>query len=255
MVRPTIDYEDYTERLDKDIVKRNYNVALGFRQGYIFFRVMHRELFPLLYDPFAEITNFAGAGTIDLAANTYITSKELPSTTLSSTNIFKVDKQNHMYQLFFGIAPSVCRIFPAYPRETEINQLDEGLHIPTYPIYGFIDGFESPLNKPSPRSEIFVPYGPLVGFAFYNYAPYNIKPLLRFIVNRMQVEVITDPDLIQRIINRRVECRFATVGGLDNIWGAGQYRKWWDVDPIDLLATKAEIVQAVAPEAKSKGSS
>lgn len=247
MVSQNIDYEDYFERLDKALVKENYNIALGFSQGYIFYRVTHKELFPLLYDPFAEITNFAGAGTTDLAAATYISAKEFPSSTLSSTNIFHVKQADHMYQLFFGISPSVCRVFPAYPRETEINQLDEGIHLSSYPIFGFIDGFESPFNKPSPRSQMFIPYGPLVGFAFYNYANYSIKPMLRFIVNRLQVEVIKDPDLIQKIIRRRVECTFATVGGLDNIWKAGQYRKWWDVDPINLLANREDILAAVSP--------
>jgi hypothetical protein len=255
MVRESADIEDYLKRLDRVIVRENYNVALGFKQGYVFFRVINKELYPLLYDPFSEITNFAGAGNIDMPSGMYITAKELPSVTLSSTNIWKVDKTNHMYQLFFGIAPSITRVFIAYPRETEINQLDEGLHIPSYPIYGFIDGFESPINAPSPRSQLIVPYGPLVAFAFYNYAPYNIKPMLRFIVNRLMVEVITDPDLIQKILKRQVECTFATAGGLDNIWGNALYRQWWGVDPIDLLSTKAQIVAAVTPTpAPARGS-
>jgi len=241
------DYEDYLERLDRVIVRENFNVALAFKSGYVFFRVTNRELFPLLYDPFAEITSFAGAGAVDMTAAQYITAKELPSPTLSSTNIFKAGKSDHMYQLFYGVSPGPCRIFVAYPRETEINQLDEGLHSSSYTVFGFIDGYESPMNKPSPRSQLFVPYGPLVGFAFYNYAPYSIKPMLRFIVNRLRVEPITDVELITKIIKRRVECTFATVGGLDSPWGATpkQYRDQWKVDPIDLLATREEIALAV----------
>lgn len=250
MVREIIlDYEDFLERLDKALVRENYNIGLSFKDGYVFFRVTHRELFPLLYDPFAEITGFAGAGAVDMASGLYITAKELASPTLSSTNIFHVKEPDHMYQLFYGIAPALCRVFPAYPRSSEINQLDEGLHIASYPIFGFIDGFESPLNMPSPRSQLFVPYGPLIGFAFYNYAPYNIKPLLRFIVNRLKVDVIRDPALIANIIRRRVECTFATVGGLDNLYGLAksEYRTQWEVDPISLLATPEEIRAAVSP--------
>jgi hypothetical protein len=241
------EYEEYLERLDAALVRENYNIALGFKDGYVFYRAIHKELFPFLYDPFAEITNFAGAGNIDFPSGTYISAKELPSTTLSSTNIFHVKDTTHMYQLFFGISPGIARIFPAYPRETEINQLDEGIHTTAYPLFGFIDGFESPINKPSPRSQIIVPYGPLIGFAFYNPAPYNIKPMLRFIVNRMQVEVITDVDLIMKILRRRAKCTFATAGGLDNIWGPSKsnYRDWWGVDPISLLSNRAQVALAV----------
>ena len=70
---------DWTELIDKHIVKSNYNVGLAFKEGYIFFRVTRREFFPLLYDPFAEITNFAGAGNVDLPAGTYINAVELPT--------------------------------------------------------------------------------------------------------------------------------------------------------------------------------
>jgi len=242
-----VEYEDYLERLDKALVKENFNIGLGFKDGYVFFRATHRELFPLLYDLFAEISDFAGAGTVEMTAAQYISAKELKSDTLSATNIFSVKEKDHLYQLFFGVSPSVCRVFPTYPRETEINQLDVGLHLSTYPVFGFIDGFESPLNKPSPRSQIFVPYGSLIGFAFYNYAPYSIKPMMRFIVNRLKVETIKDVELIMKILQRRVECTFATIGGIESPWGPAKskYREWWKVDPVSLLATRDEVAGAV----------
>jgi len=244
------DYEDPLERLDKVIVRENHNVGLGFKDGYVFFRVTHRELFPFDYDLFAEISGFAGAGTSEMTAAQYITAKELKSETLAATNIFKVDNKDHVYQLFFGVSPSVLRVFSAYPRETEINQLDVGVHSSSYVVFGFIDGFESPLNKPSPRSQVFVPYGPLIGFAFYNYAPYSIKPMMRFIVNRLKVETIKDVNLIMKILQGRVQCTWATIGGIDSPWGPttgpkGNYRQWWSVDPIDLLATREEVASAV----------
>jgi len=242
-----VEYEDFYERIDKKLVKENWNIGLGFKDGYIFYRATHLELFPLLYDLFAEITDFAGAGTVEMTAAQYITAKELKSDTLATTNIFRVKEKDHLYQLFYGVCPSVCRVFPAYPRETEINQLDEGLHTTTYTIFGFIDGFESPLNKPSPRSQVFVPYGPLIGFAFNNYAPYSIKPMMKFAVNRLKVETIKDVDLIMKILQRRVECTFATIGGIDNPWGTSKsnYKDWWDVLPVSLLATRDEVASAV----------
>ena len=154
-----------------------------------------------------------------------------------------------MYQIFYGISPDICRIFLSYPRETAINQLDEGLHSSAYPIFGFIDGFESPFSLPSPRSGFFLPQGPLVAFAFYNPAPYSIKPMLRFAINRLQVEVIKNPDLISKIIERRVECTLAPIGGIGNpvSLGAASYKKNWGVQPIDLLASQAQITSALNP--------
>lgn len=244
----TVEYEDYFERIDKKIVRENYNVGLGFKDGYVFFRATHREIFPFLYDLFAEITDFAGAGTVDMTADQYITVKELKSDTLAATNILAVDEYDHLYQLFYGLSPSEVRVFPAYPRETEIHQLDVGLHLPTYTVFGFIDGFESPLNKPSPRSQLFIPYGPLVGFAFHNPSPTKIKPMMRLIINRLKVEVIKDVDLVTKLIQRRVECTFATLGGIDNPWGTSKanYKKWWGVQPVSLLATRPQIERALA---------
>jgi hypothetical protein len=243
-------FDDPLERLEKAIVKENHNIGLGFSEGYVFFRVVTRNIFPFLYDPFAEITNFGGAGAIDMASGLYITAKELPSTTLSSTNIFHIKQTNHINQIFFGISPGICRIFPAYPRQTEINQLDEGIHTSGYPIFGFIDGFESPIEKPSPRSMFFIPYGPLMAFAFYNPAPYNIKPMLQFIINRLNVKPITDVDMVMKILQGKIECRLATLGDIDGPYseGGSNYRSYWNVDPIRLDATRAEIVTALTPE-------
>ena len=238
---------DWTERIDKNIVKSNWNVGLAFKEGYVFFRVARREFFPIMYDPFAEITNFAGAGNTDMPSGAYINAIELPSPELSTADIFKVDDPLHLYQVFYGISPDICRIFISYPRETAINQLDEGLHTPSYPIFGFIDGFESPLSLPSPRSGFFLPQGPLVAFAFYNPAPYNIKPMLRFAVNRLQVEVIRNQDLVTKILERRVECTLAPIGGVGSPMslGTATYSKNWGVQPIDLLATQQEITAAL----------
>jgi len=239
-------------RIDPYLVRENFNLGLGFRDGYIFFRVSHRELFPYLYDLHAEMPDVF-KDKID--PNTYITVKELKCDTLAATNIFEVKQYDHIYQVFTGISPNVLRMFPAYPRETEINQLDVGLHLPAYPYFGFWDGFESPLDKPSPKTMLFIPYGPRVGWAFYNYGPTPIKPMLRFIINRLRVVTITNPNLISKIIERRVECTFATIGGVDAPWFTTpqNYVKWWGMLPVSLLYTKPEIEETVRRAAELKG--
>lgn len=233
---------EYLKRIEKKIIQENYLIGLGFSDGYVFFRAVRREIFPLLYDLFAEISDFAGTGTVDMAALQYISPKELKSDTLSATNILEVKEETHIYQTFYGLSPSATRVFTAYPRETEINQLDVGLHLPTYAIFGFLDGFESPIDEPSPRSINFIPRGPKLAFAFYNPTNNKIKPLMRFVINRLKVEVIKDVDLIMKILERRREATLATIGGIDG-WtpGAAQYQKWWGVQPIPLGAARDEV--------------
>lgn len=234
---------EYLKRIEKKIIQENFLLGLGFSDGYVFFRAVRREIFPLLYDLFDEISDFAGAGEVDMSALQYISPKELKSDTLAATNILEVKDETHIYQLFWGISPAATRVFPAYPRETEINQLDVGLHLPTYTIFGFLDGFESPIDEPSPRSMLFIPRGPKIAFAFYNPTNNKIKPLMRFVINRLKVEVIKDADLITKILEDRRKATLATIGGIDG-WspGAAKYKDWWEVQPIPLSATKDEVV-------------
>lgn len=238
---------EYLKRIEKKIIQENYLIGLGFSDGYVFFRASRREIFPLLYDLFAEISDFAGVGKVDMAALQYIPPKELKSDTLAATNILEVKDETHIYQTFWGITPSATRVFTAYPRETEINQLDVGLHLPTYTIFGFLDGFESPIDSPSPRSMLFLPIGPKIAFAFYNPTNNKIKPLMRWIVNRLKVKVIRDADLIMKILERRREATLATIGGI-NGWtpGEAKYKDWWGVQPIPLDATRDEVAAYVS---------
>jgi hypothetical protein len=241
------EYEDYLERIRDYLLVENFLFGCGFKDGWIFFRVERRETFPYLYDLFAEIPDFAGAGRVAMDPGQYVTAKELKCDTLAATNIFLVKEKHHAYQIFYGVSPSETRVFPAYPVTTEINTLDVGAHLPSYPHFGFIDGFESPLDKPSPRSMLIIPYGPKIGFAFHNPSPNPIKPMMRFIINRLEVSVVKDVDLIMKILDRKIKVTLATIGGIDNPWGTApsNYLDWWGVLPVRLGATRDEVERAV----------
>ena len=252
MTNDECEFEDYLIRIDKHLVRENYNIGMGFSSGWVFFKVQRRETFHYLYDLIAEIPTIFNTAlvpaAIDMASLQYVTALELPSASLgNTTNIFTLSNKKHAYQIFYGVSPSVLRVFPAYPRGTEINELDAGMHTQTYPVFGSVEGFESPLNAPSPRSMLFIPYSALLGFAFHNPAPYNIQPLLRFIVNRLEIEPINDPEYVMKILENRVECTKATLGGIDNPFTVNnaQFKEWWGVLPVKLGANRNEVDKAV----------
>jgi len=242
-----VEYEDYLIRLEKHLVRENYNIGLGFKDGWVFFKAVHREIFHLLYDIIAEMSTVFATGLTSMAAGEYVKPIEFKSDTLSATNIWAVKDKKHMYQLFYGVSPGPFRMYPAYPRATEINQLEVGMRTESYLDWGFVDGIESPLDAPSPRSQMFIPYGPLVGWAMKNAAPYAIQPLVRYVVNRLVVEPIKDPDLVMKFLEGRVEFARGTLGGIDNLWATTpvNYRDWWGVQPVSLLAKKDEVEAAL----------
>jgi len=243
----TEEFEDYLVRIDKHVVKENYNMGLGFFDGWIFFKVNRREIYPLLYDIIAEMPTVFATGVTSMAAGEYVKPIEFKSDTLEATNIWAVSDKKHAYQLFYGVSPGLFRMYPAYPRATEINQLEVGMRLENYLDWGFVDGIESPLDAPSPRSQMFIPYGPKVGWAMKNAAPYAIQPLIRYIVNRLEIEPINDPDLVMKILENRVECTKATLGGLDNPYKESKdnYKQWWGVMPVNFTASRRQVELAL----------
>ncbi|MEM2905005.1 MAG: hypothetical protein QW587_04620 [Candidatus Bathyarchaeia archaeon] len=230
-------------RVDKVQVKENYLIALGFRDGFVFLRSSSREHFTYLYDPFYEITDFAGAGATSMAAGQWIAGRRLGSITLNRDNVLEQDNKEHLYEVYTAMSPAELFIYPYVPIETQINNLDIANWSSAYPWFGFWRGGDSPIDYPSPDTRLFIPEDLVVGFGFYNSGPNPIKPLLQFYINRLKITPIRDVDLIQKIIERRVECTWATVGGIEG--APYDPRSHWDVDAIKLDADRARIAAAV----------
>lgn len=235
-------YPDYS-RIRDALIKENYLLGLGYLEGYVFFRVMAREVVPLVYDPTQESTS---SNLVGIAAKTFINVQKFGSSNLSSTNIFQVDDAFHVYQAFFGISPSMTRVF-INTDATNQKQLDEGDWSTNNDFrFGFIDGFMSPLNAPTPESEQFIPKNTQYQFGVYNPYKVPVSPLFNFIINRLQVAVIRDQALIGRILSGSVTApaRLTNVGGLNP--PKYSLKGDWAVSPIPLDANAQEIAAAVA---------
>ena len=221
-----------TERIEHLFLKENYLLGLYFPgDGLVSFRVLQRESIPYMYDEIGTLT-----------ADEWKEHARLGIAAEDIDNALWVGKKNHIYQVFYGIKPSAIKIYLGYPLETPRRNLDVK-NVASKEEYGYIDGRKSPYDDPSPETEIFIPYGIDVGFAWHNPLTYAEKVLLFIHVNRYYVNVIRDVDLIEKILARRIECRIATLGGLERF----EYpiRDTWNVDAVPLDAARADIEAAV----------
>tara|TARA_Y100000034_G_scaffold73039_1_gene87990 strand:- start:3854 stop:4612 length:759 start_codon:yes stop_codon:yes gene_type:complete len=220
------------KRIDPLMLKENYLLGLMFpSKGLIPLRIKERELVTWRYDQLGTLT-----------ADEWSEAAKLDYNTASVTNILEVDKVDELIHLFYGIGPSELRSYLNYPVDTARRRLPEVARTDKMNM-GFVDGFESPLDNPSPLSEVFIPKDIDVGFAWWNPCDYDIKAILQLIANRYRFEVITDVDLIMSILANRKECRIATMGGLQPV--QYDYNNVFGMEPIPLGSGRDVVVDAV----------
>lgn len=227
------------KNIDELALLENYLLALNFPgNGIVPFRVLTRE--QTVWDPY--VVNYSST-TTPFPADTWKDSARLGHPTDNSvSNIFEVTNKLHIYQLFYGIKHSDTRAYPTYPEGVTRRNLD-AKNMSAKSDFGYIDGSMSPYNDPKPVSEIWIPEAINIGFAWYNAAPVAQTIVTKWIVNMYGVKLIKDVDLVEKILNRKVECRIATLGGLQSfIYDTNAV---WGVSPIPIDANRAEIASAM----------
>lgn len=219
-------------RIEPLALRENYLFGLGLPEGYVFGRVMRREFFTYLYNEHASI-----------AANTWVSAAMLGISGNNVDNAFAIPIDTHrIYQIFRGIAPSPLRTYLDYPSGTPQQHL-EVLSRPASADFGYVDGFESPLNCPSPKTEVWIPPKVSMGYAFFNPDAMAVTPLLKFYMWRYHVDWLKDVDLIARIMARQTECRLVTLGGLGGFDYAA--KNIVGVEPVKLSDSRSDITRKV----------
>ena len=227
--------------VEPKFVKENHLIGLGFYgAGYVFFRCQGVEGIHYQYNELFSTTS-PGVMAADEAKDASL----LSSSTMGQNidNVLRVNDCDHLYQVFMGWEPSCVRQFLYYPRETPRRNLDARAIFSKSP-FGYIEGYDSPYGAPSPESEVFIPKGIDVGWAWYNPSSAAVTVRLNLIVRRLGIDTIRDPDLIARILSGSQPCRLVTLGGIGGSWSY-RARDVFDVDFVNLDATRDEINQAV----------
>lgn len=240
-------------RIEDRLIKNNYVFALGFNGVYITLRatVVPDKLVFWDYDPIVEglvsgpiapATSFNG-----ISNHTFVTAQRPKSTQIPSLPqfIFQNDRlSNKIYQIFFGISPSDLKVL--FNQPFAVNQISLPVQEPssTYNQYGFIPGKDTPIDRPGPTSQIWVPPGLDFGIGFINDQQIAIKPLIRWVVNLFEYEIVKDADLIYEILNTTKFGSLKTVGGTGNM----QYniKSNFGVPGFALGTPKSEIESVVA---------
>ena len=224
-----------TSQIEKRFLKENQLIGLGFpKQGFVFFRVTAVE--EIIYHDYEE-----SPGAI--AADTFENSARLPISAFSIDNLLRVEKCNHLYQVFMGWQPGAVRQYAYYPYETARRNLDVKT-VYTKAPFGYLTGFDSTYDTPSPTTELFIPIDVEVGFGWWNPLSEAVTVELQILIRKLEVDVIRDPELIMRILSGQQPCRLTTIGGVE---GSLSYDapSSLDVNFVKLGSTREEVEAAV----------
>jgi hypothetical protein len=222
-------------RIEPRFLRENQLAALGFPgQGYLFCRCTGVEEIDYHYD---EVP-----GTI--AANTWADSARLTMSTYSIDNLLRVENCNHVYQVFMGWRPGAVRQYLYYPFDTPRRNLDVK-NVYTKSPFGYIEGFESEYDMPSPKTELFIPKDVEVGFAWWNPLPEPVDVEVNILIRRMTVDFLRDVDIVEKILTNKQPCRLVSPGGIGTDVGF-RPRDVLNIDLVPLGSTRSQIEAALA---------
>lgn len=217
----------------------NYFLALNFPgSGIVPFRVLARE--QIVWDPY--VIEYSSTESVFEADGWKDSSKIGHPTDTTVDSIFELTNSNHLMQLFCGIQHADVRAYLTYPEGKTRRNLDVK-SVSRKADFGFVDGSMSPYNDPQPVSEVWIPKSLDIGYSWYNRASVEQDVIVKWIINLYDVEILKNVDMVEKILNRRVECRIATLGGVDsfryNVEGV------FGVNPIPFGAGKDAISEAL----------
>lgn len=216
-----------TERIEPHFLRVNDKLILSLGPGtgnppqtqYVALRVVRRTLFTFLYDFLTQQVSFLPLGPqgstptstyqADFVDNVQLTLQSIAQV----TNILATFNQGEILQLFVGMAPRYLRTYLRQPINNAVPVMDQNIAASqSYFDPGFIDGFESPLDNPSPRTEVIAPQSATPAWALGNPVRVPIVPQFRLYLNRIVVEGITDAALLREIFLGRAPARWVSLG-------------------------------------------
>ena len=169
------------------------------------FRVVKHNVTTLYYNFATEVPNFlpmAPYGTSPGPTNSppYIDNFSFSLQGVKNvTDMFKITNTGDAYQVFYGISPSYLRVMNKVQQQF-VSVLEQNI----YPSNSFVemgvDGFQSPLNNPSAKTEFIVFVNLTYNVTLMNTATIPIMPAFNFVVNRMILEPLGREELKKAIL-------------------------------------------------------
>ncbi len=216
-----------TERIEPHFLRVNDKLVLSLGMGagnppqvqYVALRVVRRTLFTFLYDFLTQQTSFLplgpqGSTPTSTYQSYFVDNVQLTLQSVAQvTNIFQTLNQGELLQVFVGMYPRYLRTYLRQPINSAVPVMDQNINASqSFTDPGFIDGFESPLDNPSPRTEVVVPQSATPAWALANPVSVPIVPQFRLYINRLVVEGITDQALLREVFLGRAPARWVSLG-------------------------------------------
>jgi len=200
------------ERVDDRLLRNgqyllvSYSGAKNLAQAmFTGFRVVKHNVTTLYYNFATEVPNFlpmAPYGTSPGSTNSppYIDNFSFSLQEVKNvTDMFDITKTGDAYQVFYGISPSYLRVMNKVQRQF-VSVLEQNI----YPSNSFVemgvDGFQSPLNNPSAKTEFIVFVNLTYNVTLMNTATIPIMPAFNFVINRMILEPLGQAELKKAIL-------------------------------------------------------
>ena len=180
---------------DEMFLKPGHFLGVAFQEGPVFFRITGREI--MSYEPYE-------VGTVQ-AGNT---SGWFVPQDSRGNRILEPEREKYILHSFVGVAPEEAEVYLNFPpREARYNLIG------TRPVPGktkWIDGVNSPFEDPNERSELvsFVDLYPEFNVA--NPSSRDIYAMLDFEVAKYDFRIITDRNLLEKLIEGTKKCKFYT---------------------------------------------
>jgi len=245
----------------RPLQKDDYFVTnFGDSAGSVPFVVRRATVFPLPYDPVkqgvlgGQMVQAGGTPSGSQVAAFLDNQLFALSSTVTSiagvTDIFQIQQNYEVLQVWFGVAPRQLRVWAKQPYGQFVGVLDNNVNpSSTYPDVGFIHGFDSPFSRPNKETELTIFRNLSVNWALYNPGPWPINPRFLFVINRMFVRPVTDPQLALALLQRRLPAHHTSVGNPQNSvpFDSDSYGK---VKPIPKEVLDLSVADAVPKLAK-----
>ena len=226
----------------------NYLMALQFREGFIFGRVLRRRT--CMYKPWPLID--ADGDAVDIPENSYSTEGCLrfrdPRNTQNDILYLDDETDQHLAWILhgaIGLKPSQVRMYLRMPEAQDIPGKFPNVD-PIVPSagdnLGYITGLQSPYELPTDFLEIVIPPKVHICAEWYNkdsgVGVWNHQPVANIMFMTYWFQVLTSqthPNLIAKIALRQVPSAFFTIGigDIPLIYGA-DFSKSWGAEPLTL---------------------
>ncbi len=124
---------------------------------------------------------------------------------------------DRLFQCVFGIK-TACYLYLNLPLDSRIWGTEKK-PIATSALreVGYFTQDDSPFDEPSFKTEFFLQKGrsfEYPAFTAYNPTERTLKPVLNILLNKMMIDEVTEPDVVEKLEKRLIPYRPITFGGL-----------------------------------------